>query len=85
VYVDDCAVVAKADVTSWQKAKHSANVNWQLTNKLIEKKRWDQPLILETGMTPILTWAFDLKIGAPATPALGKVHTNFGFSMPFCF
>ena len=26
---------------------------------------------------------FELKIGTPVTPALGNVHTNFGFSTPF--
>lgn len=28
---------------------------------------------------------FELKIGTPVTPTLGKIHTNFGFSTPFGF
>jgi len=27
---------------------------------------------------------FDLKIGTLVTPALGNVHANLGFSIPYC-
>jgi len=32
-----------------------------------------------------ITLTYELKTGRPVSPILRNIHTNFGFSMPFCF